>query len=320
MKIELQKRFLVTGGAGFIGSNICLKLVKSGYQVKCLDNLSTGNINNLKEVMNESNFEFIYGDIRKKEDCKIAMQGVDYVLHQAALGSVPRSFKNPKLYCENNVLGFLNILEAAKEESVLRVIYASSSSVYGDNILMPKKEGQEGNALSPYALTKQENEKWARLYTEYYGLATIGLRYFNVFGRRQNPNGEYAAVIPKFIKLIQENKVPEIYGDGKQIRDFTYIDNVIDANCLACVSDNKAIGKSFNIASGESQILNSVYRKISNFYNFKENPIYLDERIGDIKKSYADISEANKYLGYVPRYSFQEGLIKTLQWYDAMRM
>lgn len=314
-KLDLGKRFLVTGGAGFIGSNICTNLVKNGYHVKCLDNLSTGNISNLEEIILSPNFEFIYGDIRNFSICKEIMRDVDFVLHQAALGSVPKSFKYPQLYCENNVMGFINILEAAKENGVSRVVYASSSSVYGDSINMPKREGDEGNVLSPYALTKKENENWAQMYTKYYGVETIGLRYFNVFGRKQNPDGVYAAVIPRFINLILEGKSPQIYGDGKQSRDFTYIDNVIEANLLACTASSKAIGKCFNIAAGERIFLNSMYEMISEFYDFKEKPIYLEERIGDIKDSYADISEAKLFLGYEPKFCFKDGLTETLIWY-----
>lgn len=315
-KIDLKKQFLVTGGAGFIGSNICIELVKKGYRVRCLDNLSTGSIDNLKEIIFLPNFEFIYGDIRNYSTCDVAMKDIDYVLHQAALGSVPRSFKNPQMYCENNVMGFLNILEAAKKNKVLRVIYASSSSVYGNSLTMPKIEGTEGMILSPYALTKKENENWATIYTKYYEVETIGLRYFNVFGRGQNPHGMYAAVIPKFIKTIQEGNRPEIYGDGMQSRDFTYINNVVSANYLACIASKEAVGKYFNIASGERIFLNSLYKIIAEFYDFREEPIYLERRTGDVRDSFADISSAKQYLGYKPEWSFTKGLEETLNWYN----
>lgn len=316
LKIDKNKLFLVTGGAGFIGSNICEMLLHMGYRVRCLDNLATGSMENIQDYLEDEKFEFVIGDIRNLLDCEKSMQGIDYVLHQAALGSVPRSLKEPLLYCDNNIRGFLNILETAKNASVKRVVYASSSSVYGDSEQFPKIEGNEGNVLSPYALTKENNEKWARLYTEYYGLETIGLRYFNVFGKRQNPNGAYAAVIPKFIKAIQQGIIPQIYGDGNQSRDFTYVENVMKANYLACCASHEAVGKSFNIASGQREFLNDVYDIIAKAYGFCEKPIYTEERPGDIRDSFADITLAQKLLGYHSEWTFEKGLLETIKWYD----
>ena len=315
-KIDVNKKFLVTGGAGFIGSNICESLLHMGYKVVCLDNLSTGYKENMQEYLTNVNFKFILGDICNSSDCEKAMHGVDYVLHQAAFGSVPKSLKEPLRYCENNIQGFLNVLEAARKANVKRVVYASSSSVYGDSLQLPKREGEEGNVLSPYALTKEVNEKWAGLYTKYYGLETIGLRYFNVFGRRQNPKGDFAAVIPKFIKCIQQGNAPQIYGDGKQSRDFTYIDNVVKANYLACSAPATAVGKSYNIASGQREFLIDVYNMIANEYGFTKEPVYTAERPGDIRDSFADISLAQKMLGYYPKWNFAMGIYETIKWYN----
>ena len=308
-------RFLVTGGAGFIGSNLCEFLLEKGHFVRCFDNLTTGKKENIEEFLANQKFEFIYGDIRNSKDCEQAMQGIDYVFHEAALGSVPRSLKEPKLYCENNILGFLNVLEAARNNKVKRVVYASSSSVYGDSTSLPKKEGEEGLILSPYALTKENNEKWAGIYTKYYGLQTIGLRYFNVFGPKQNPDGMYAAVIPKFINSVKNGNRPIIFGDGLQSRDFTFVKNVVNANYLACFSDNDSVGKCYNIASSQRIFLNDLYRMIANEFGLSEDPIYESERLGDIRDSFADITLANYYLKYKPEYSFEEGLLDTIKWY-----
>ena len=314
--MRLKERFLVTGGAGFIGSNICEFLLDKGYFVRCFDNLSTGKIENIVDFLQNSNFEFVHGDIRNSKDCERAMNNIDFVLHQAALGSVPRSLKEPKLYCENNIDGFLNILEAARNNNIKRVVYASSSSVYGDSTSLPKKEGEEGMVLSPYALTKESNEKWARIYTTYYGLETIGLRYFNVFGKKQNPEGMYAAVIPKFINCIKNGIVPQIYGDGMQSRDFTYVKNVVNANYLACFSDKSSVGKCYNIASSQRIFLIDLYKMIAKEYGLEREPIYAAERQGDIRDSFADITLAQRYLNYNPEYSFGKGLFDTIKWYN----
>ena len=235
--------FLVTGGAGFIGSNLCEAILKLGYRVRCLDDLSTGKQANVDLFADNPNYEFIKGDIKNLDTCVKACEGVDYVLHQAAWGSVPRSIEMPLFYCANNILGMLNMLEAARQKGVKKFVYASSSSVYGDEAHLPKQEGVEGNLLSPYALTKRCDEEWAKQYTMHYGLDTYGLRYFNVFGRRQDPNGAYAAVIPKFIKQLMNNEQPTINGDGKQSRDFTYIENVIEANLKACLAPHEVAGQ-----------------------------------------------------------------------------
>ena len=237
---EKDSVFLVGGGAGFIGSNICEALVNRGYTVRCLDNLSTGKYENIEPLTNLVNFTFIKGDIRDLDTCMEAMQGVTYVMNQAAWGSVPRSIEMPLLYEEINIRGTLNMMEAARQNHVKKFVYASSSSVYGDHPVLPKKEGQEGNVISPYALTKKVDEEYGRLYKELYGLDTYGLRYFNVFGRRQDPDGAYAAVIPKFIKQLLHDEVPTINGDGRQSRDFTYIDNVIEANMKACLASGES--------------------------------------------------------------------------------
>ncbi len=251
--------FLVTGGAGFIGSNLCEALLGMGYQVRCLDNFSTGKKENVKDFLPDKNFTLIEADIRNLEACLAACEGVDYVLHQAAWGSVPRSIELPLLYEEINIRGTLNMLEAARQNGVRKFVYASSSSVYGDEPNLPKREGQEGNLLSPYALTKRADEEYAKLYTKLYGLDTYGLRYFNVFGRRQDPDGAYAAVIPRFIRQLLRDERPTIYGDGQQSRDFTYIDNVIEANLKACLAPSGAAGEVYNIAYGGREYLIDIY-------------------------------------------------------------
>ena len=239
--------FLVSGGAGFIGSNLCEAILKMGYRVRCLDDLSTGKQANVDLFTGNPDYEFIKGDIKDFDTCLKACECADYVLHQAAWGSVPRSIEMPQFYCQNNNLGTLNMMEAARRRQVKKFVYASSSSVYGDEAHLPKQEGVEGNLLSPYALTKRCCEEWAKQYTMHYGLDTYGLRYFNVFGRRQDPHGAYAAVIPKFIKQLLNDERPTINGDGKQSRDFTYIENVIEANLKACKASHSAAGKAFNI-------------------------------------------------------------------------
>lgn len=310
-------QFLVTGGAGFIGSNLCEALLKKGCRVRCLDDLSTGKEENIKEFQSNPNFLFIKGDVKDLNVCMDACKGVDYVLHEAAWGSVPRSIKMPLFYCANNITGTLNMMEAARQNQVKRFVYASSSSVYGDEKNLPKKEGREGNLLSPYALTKRCDEEWAKQYTRYYGLETIGLRYFNVFGRRQDPNGAYAAVIPKFVKLLLNGERPTINGDGKQSRDFTYIENVIEANLKACVAGKAAAGEVYNVAFGGREYLIDVYESICRALKVEIDPIYGPDRAGDIKHSNADISKARELLEYEPDWSFERGITEAIEWYKT---
>ena len=307
--------FLVTGGAGFIGTNLCEAILKLGYKVRCLDDLSTGKQENVDQFLDNINYEFIKGDIKDFDTCMSACEGVDYVLNQAAWGSVPRSIEMPLFYCENNILGTLNMMEAARRNGVKKFIYASSSSVYGDEPNLPKSEGREGNLLSPYALTKMCNEEWGRQYTLHYGLDTYGLRYFNVFGRRQNPNGVYAAVIPKFIKMLLNDEAPTINGDGRQSRDFTYIENVIEANLKACLASHEAAGEAFNIAYGGREYLIDIYYSLTKALNKTIEPKFGPDRNGDIKHSNADISKAKRLLGYDPDYDFSSGLSEAIEWY-----
>jgi len=307
--------FLVTGGAGFIGSNLCEALLKKGCKVRCLDNLSTGKKEHVDMFAGYENYSFIPGDIRDFDTCIKACKGATYVLHQAAWGSVPRSIEQPLLYEEINIKGTLNMLEAARRTGVKKFVYASSSSVYGDEESLPKKEGKEGRLLSPYALTKRANEEYARLYKELYGLNTYGLRYFNVFGRRQDPKGAYAAVIPKFIRQLLADERPVIDGDGRQSRDFTYIENVIEANLKACLAGHEAAGQVYNIACGSRMYLIDVYNLLCRMLGKDISPIFGPERPGDIKHSYADISKAKKYLNYNPEYGFERGMEEALAWY-----
>lgn len=309
--------FLVTGGAGFIGSNLCEALLKLGYRVRCLDNLSTGYQKNVDIHLGNPNYKFILGDISNFEVCEMACHGVDYVLHQAAWGSVPRSIEMPQFYNINNITGTLNMLEAARQNNVKKFVYASSSSVYGDEPNLPKTEGREGNLLSPYALTKRCDEEWAKQYAMHYGLFTIGLRYFNVFGRRQDPNGAYAAVIPKFITQLLKGERPTINGDGKQSRDFTYIENVIEANLRACAADSRSNGQVFNIAYGGRESLNDIYNALMEALQVNVEPIHGPDRPGDIKHSNADISKAKQLLGYCPDWSFERGIAAAIEWYKA---
>lgn len=315
IKFSPDSMFLVTGAAGFIGSNLVEVLLKLGYKVRGLDNFSTGNIDNIKSFMDNPNFEFIEGDIRNFNTCAEVCQGIDYVLHQAAWGSVPRSVEMPLLYEEINIKGTLNMMEAARQNNVKKFVYASSSSVYGDEPTLPKKEGIEGNVLSPYALTKKTNEEYGKLYAQLYGLDTYGLRYFNVFGKRQDPNGAYAAVIPKFIKQLLNNERPTIHGDGKQSRDFTYIENVIEANLKACKAPSKVAGQAFNIAYGERVYLIDLYYYLCKALDKNIEPIFGPERLGDIKHSHADISKARRFLGYKPDWSFEDGIKEAIEWY-----
>ena len=307
--------FLVTGAAGFIGSNLCEALLKKGCKVKALDDLSTGKQENIDLFLDNPNYTFIKGDIKDLDICLKACEGVDYVLHQAAWGSVPRSLEMPLFYNKNNIEGTLNMLEAARQNGVKKFVYASSSSVYGDEPNLPKIEGREGNLLSPYALTKRCDEEWAKLYTKFYGLDTYGMRYFNVFGRRQDPDGAYAAVIPKFLKQLMHGETPTINGDGKQSRDFTYIDNVIEANLKACLAPHEAAGEAFNIAYGGREFLIDIYYGLAKALGVNIEPNFGPDRKGDIKHSNADISKAKKLLGYDPDYSFEDGIALAIDWY-----
>ena len=315
VKFPENSKFLVTGGAGFIGSNLCEAILNLGYQVRCLDDLSTGKQANVDLFLDNPDYEFIKGDIKDLGTCMKACEGVDYVLNQAAWGSVPRSIEMPLFYCANNIQGTLNMLEAARQNGVKKFVYASSSSVYGDEPNLPKKEGREGNLLSPYAVSKRADEEWAKQYTKHYGLDTYGLRYFNVFGRRQDPNGAYAAVIPKFIKQLLDGETPTINGDGKQSRDFTYIENVIEANLKACLAPYEAAGEAFNVAYGGREYLLDIYYGLTEALGLDIEPNFGPDRAGDIKHSNADISKAKELLGYDPDWSFGRGIKAAIEWY-----
>ncbi len=312
---EKDAVFLVTGGAGFIGSNLCEILLDKGYQARCMDNLSNGKQANVDLFIGNPRYTFLKGDIRDLDTCMLACEGVDYVLHQAAWGSVPRSIEMPLFYEEINIKGTLNMMEAARQNGVKKFVYASSSSVYGDEPNLPKKEGREGKLLSPYALTKMAGEEYGKLYTMLYGLDTYGLRYFNVFGKRQDPNGAYAAVIPKFIKQLLNEEQPTINGDGKQSRDFTYIENVIEANLKACKAPSEAAGEAYNIAYGGREYLIDMYNKLCKALGKEIKPIFSCDRKGDIKHSNADISKAKELLGYNPEWSFERGIVAAIEWY-----
>lgn len=312
---EQDSVFLVTGGAGFIGSNLCEVLLAKGYKVRCLDDLSNGKQANVDLFIYNPNYTFIKGDIRDLDTCMKACEGVDYVLNQAAWGSVPRSIEMPLLYEEINIRGTLNMMEAARQNGVKKFVYASSSSVYGDEPNLPKQEGREGNLLSPYALTKMVDEEYGKLYSKLYRLDTYGLRYFNVFGKRQDPNGAYAAVIPKFIKQLLNDEQPTINGDGKQSRDFTYIENVIEANLKACKASSEVAGEAFNIAYGGREYLIDVYNSLCKALGKEIEPIFGADRKGDIKHSNADISKAKEMLGYDPSWSFERGIEAAIEWY-----
>lgn len=309
--------FLVTGGAGFIGSNIAAYLLKYGAgKVRVLDSLVTGNYANIQPFVGHSNFEFIEGDITDPETCRKACQDIDYVSHQAALGSVPRSIKDPARSNQINVGGFLNMLIAAKDNKVKMFVYASSSSVYGDEPSLPKIEERIGKPLSPYAVTKYANELYARVFHGNYGLNVIGLRYFNVFGPKQDPNGEYAAVIPLFIDKITKREEVFINGDGEQTRDFTFVENAVQANVRAMLCENvEAVDQVYNIAFGENYSVNQLFGHIARFLGSDHQPTYRAPREGDIKNSLADISKAKDLLGYDPQFEFLKGLELTVNYF-----
>lgn len=313
-----MEKILVTGGAGFIGSNLCEHLVLNGYDVVCLDNFSTGHMSNIQHLIDSYplNFKLIEGDIRNFETCVRAVNGVQYVLHEAALGSIPRSINDPITTNDVNIGGFLNMLVAARDSNIRRFIFAASSSTYGDNTDLPKKEDNIGKPLSPYALTKYVDELYADVFAKTYGIEYIGLRYFNVFGRRQDPEGAYAAVIPKFIKQLLANEQPTINGDGKQSRDFTYIENVIEANLKAFKANSKYAGEAFNIAYGGREFLIDVYHHLADALDKDIEPAFGSERAGDIKHSNADVSKAEDMLNYSPDYSFERGIREAIDWYN----
>ena len=314
---ERDSSFLVTGGAGFIGSNLVEKILDLGYKVRVLDNFSTGKKRNIKKFLDNSNFELMEGDIRELVTCQEACNSIDYVLHQAALCSVTRSINDPGPTNDVNITGSLNMLIAARDNKVKRFVYASSSSVYGDEPNLPKIEDRIGKPLSPYAITKKVNELYARNFYELYKLPVIGLRYFNIFGKKQDCDSAYAAVIPIFMKKLLNKEVPTINGDGKQSRDFTYIENVIEANLKACLADKEALGEVFNIAYGGRVYLNDLYWKICKLLEVDIQPIYGPERAGDIKHSNADISKAENILRYHPEYDVDRGLEKAIEWYKG---
>jgi UDP-N-acetylglucosamine 4-epimerase len=312
-----QNSFLVTGGAGFIGSHIAEYLLNNGAgKVRVLDNLETGYEQNVSTFKDHPNFEFIHGDIRDFDTCCKASVGIDYVNHQAALGSVPRSVSDPVATNEVNVNGFVNIITAAKDAGVKTFVYASSSSVYGDEPNLPKYEDRVGNPLSPYAVSKKTNELYAEVFGRLYGLKTIGLRYFNIFGPRQDPEGQYAAVIPLFVSGILNNNPVYINGDGEQTRDFTFIDNAVQANIKAMLIGNAAaFGQAYNVAVGEQFSVNFLYKSIRNILTVGHEPTHREERQGDIRNSLADISKAERLLGYAPTKHFMEGLKQTVEYF-----
>jgi UDP-N-acetylglucosamine 4-epimerase len=313
-----ESSFLVTGGAGFIGSNIVDYLINNGAKlVRVLDDLSNGYYENIAHLENDRRFEFIKGDIRDFEVCKNAVKNIDYVSHQAALGSVPRSIENPILTNSVNITGFLNMLTAAKESETLKqFVYAASSSTYGDSPDLPKVEGNEGNPLSPYAVTKAVNEYYANVFFRVYGFKTIGLRYFNIFGPRQNPDNPYAAVIPIFCKAFIDNKAPTINGDGLTSRDFTYVENAVQANVRAMLSTNLSTDEVFNVACENQVGLNEMIANLNSITLNDIKPIYGPERAGDVKHSKASIDKIRKALNYEPTVQFGEGLKIVYDWYE----
>lgn len=322
MQNKLKAKILITGGAGFIGSNLCDNFIEKGYLVVCLDNFATGFKKNIQHHLSNPDFTLIEGDIRSLSDCQKAVEGVEYVFHQAALGSVPRSINDPITSNEVNVSGFLNMLVASRDAGVKRFIYAASSSTYGDSEALPKVEDKIGKPLSPYAVTKYVNELYADVFSKTYGIETIGLRYFNVFGRRQHPEGAYAAVIPKFVMQFMKHESPVINGDGNYSRDFTYIDNVIQMNELAMETKNpEAVNTVYNTAFGDRTTLKDLVNYLKEFLSEYDKEIanveviYGPNRVGDIPHSLASIDKAKNKLGYDPKFSIREGLKKAVVWY-----
>lgn len=319
---KVPNKILITGGAGFIGSNLCDHFLNKNYEVVCLDNLATGHLRNIEALRDNPSFSFIEGDIRNLRDCHDAVSGCDFVLHQAALGSVPRSINDPITSNDVNVSGFLNMLVASRDAGVKRFVYAASSSTYGDSESLPKVEDKIGKPLSPYAITKYVNELYADIFSKTYGMQTIGLRYFNVFGRKQDPNGAYAAVIPKFVMQLMKHESPVINGDGSFSRDFTYIDNVIQMNELAMLSENpEALNTVYNTAFGERTSLVELIAKLKE-YLAEFDPkiadveiVYGPNRAGDVPHSLASIDKAKQKLGYEPQFSFDQGLKQAVEWY-----
>jgi len=318
----VSKRILLTGGAGFIGSNLCEHFLQKGYKVRCLDNLSTGRMSNIQGLLEHPNFEFVEADIRDFEACVKAVQDCELVLHQAALGSVPRFIDRPLDTNAVNITGFLNVLWAATQEGVERFVYAASSSTYGDSKELPKVEDRIGNPMSPYAVTKLVNEQYAKVFGQMYGIKTIGLRYFNVFGRNLDPDGAYAAAIPKFVKAFLEHRSPEIHGDGEQTRDFTYIDNVLHANECALETENEEVfHEVYNVAFGERTSVNQIVKKLQLLLSEKDPEIaevelkYAQARKGDVRDSLADIAKARRMLNYNPKISVLAGVERAIDWY-----
>lgn len=319
---DINSTVLITGGAGFIGSNLCENFLGKGYRVICLDNFSTGFRHNIEHLFSNPDFQLIEGDIRDYETCVKTLSEVDYVLHQAALGSVPRSIQDPITSNEVNVSGFLNMLHASKEAGIKRFVYAASSSTYGDSEGLPKVEDTIGKPLSPYAITKYVNELYADIFSKTYGMETIGLRYFNVFGRKQNPNGAYAAVIPKFVMQLMQHESPVINGDGNYSRDFTYIDNVLQMNELAMLTKNpEAVNTVYNTAFGDRTTLNDLIHYLKEYLSEFDpaiagvNAVHGPNRVGDIPHSLASIDKAKKLLNYNPQYSISQGLKEAVKWY-----
>tara|TARA_B110000444_G_C18794669_1_gene574239 strand:- start:32 stop:1006 length:975 start_codon:yes stop_codon:yes gene_type:complete len=324
--MTLPCKILVTGGAGFIGSHICDKLLDMGFEVKCLDNLSTSKIENIQHLLDNNKFEFVKGDIRDYDLVNDVIKDCTHVTHQAALGSVPRSIDNPFTTNEVNISGSLNVLICSKNNNIKRFVFASSSSVYGDDIDLPKIENKTGELLSPYAVTKSTVENYASTFNKVYGLETIGLRYFNIFGPRQSPDGPYAAVIPKFMDAINNNEESTIYGDGEQTRDFTYVENAVNANILALFSEDlKNFGMSFNVACGETISINNLYITIKKeFAELLQKEIlaevkHVSERLGDVRNSLADLSNIKKYMNYDPKITVSDGVKNTVEWYLSGR-
>jgi UDP-glucose 4-epimerase len=310
-------KYLVTGAAGFIGSNITRRLLKNNCEVRGFDNFSTGKRNNLADLEVEENFEFIEGDLRNPKEIKTAVKNVDIILHQAAVPSVQRSIENPLLVNDSNIVGTLNMLIAAKKAQVKKIVYASSSSIYGFNEKLPKKENMSAEPISPYALSKYTGERYCQIFYEIYNLPTICLRYFNVFGPYQDPDSDYSAAIPKFINLMLQDKQPEIFGDGEQSRDFTYVENVVEANILA--ANSKANGEVVNIACGERVSINELIKILNTILKKEIRPIYRERRRGEVKHSLADIGKAKNIIGYKPKYLFTEGLKNTVEWLQKQK-